>query len=203
MKKAQAEVDSVLGQEPITYEAIKELEYATHPPNLFTTSISYLIDLDSYGFLWMKACGLWSLHDVYTPLMLQIQHLLNLYDVIVAFLFRYLRLIVVESLRLYPQPPLLIRRSLKPDKLPGMCSDYMKSKKSFDHHFLHVFFYHSCKISGRFIHSRELVDILKRNLNDAGGYNGNEDGYSIPAGTDLFVSVSIMQLVFWNHNEPD
>ncbi|XP_041991077.1 cytochrome P450 97B2, chloroplastic [Salvia splendens] len=78
MKKAQAEVDSVLGQEPITYEAIKKLEY--------------------------------------------------------------LRLIVVESLRLYPQPPLLIRRSLKPDKLPG-------------------------------------------------GYNGNEDGYSIPAGTDLFVSV--------------
>ncbi|KAL1560882.1 cytochrome P450 97B2, chloroplastic [Salvia divinorum] len=78
MKKARAEIDSVLGQEPITYEAIKKLEY--------------------------------------------------------------LRLIVVESLRLYPQPPLLIRRSLKPDKLPG-------------------------------------------------GYNGNEDGYSIPAGTDLFVSV--------------
>lgn len=74
MKKAQAEVDSVLGQEPITYEAIKKLEYATHPPNLFTTSILYLMfDLDSYGFLWMKTCGLWSL-------ILQIQHLLNLYE---------------------------------------------------------------------------------------------------------------------------
>lgn len=34
--------------------------------------------------------------------------------------FRYIRLIVVEALRLYPQPPLLIRRSLKPDVLPGI-----------------------------------------------------------------------------------
>lgn len=33
---------------------------------------------------------------------------------------RYLRLIVVEALRLYPQPPLLIRRALKRDKLPGI-----------------------------------------------------------------------------------
>ncbi|GER53994.1 cytochrome P450 [Striga asiatica] len=78
MKKAQDEIDSVLGQERTTFEAIKKLEY--------------------------------------------------------------LRLIVVEALRLYPQPPLLIRRSLKADKLPG-------------------------------------------------GYNGDKDGYPIPAGTDLFVSV--------------
>ncbi|KAK8940741.1 hypothetical protein KSP39_PZI010058 [Platanthera zijinensis] len=34
----------------------------------------------------------------------------------------YIRLIVAESLRLYPQPPLLIRRSLQPDKLPGVQS---------------------------------------------------------------------------------
>ncbi|RWW14680.1 hypothetical protein GW17_00021529 [Ensete ventricosum] len=34
----------------------------------------------------------------------------------------YIRLIVVETLRLYPQPPLLIRRSLKADKLPGTFS---------------------------------------------------------------------------------
>jgi hypothetical protein len=33
---------------------------------------------------------------------------------------RYIRLIVAESLRLFPQPPLLIRRSLKPDTLPGL-----------------------------------------------------------------------------------
>lgn len=33
---------------------------------------------------------------------------------------RYIRLIVVEVLRLYPQPPLLIRRTLKPETLPGM-----------------------------------------------------------------------------------
>ncbi|KAL8474182.1 hypothetical protein ACS0TY_030852 [Phlomoides rotata] len=78
MRKAQAEIDSVLGQERTTFEAVKKLEY--------------------------------------------------------------LRLIVVEALRLYPQPPLLIRRSLKPDKLPG-------------------------------------------------GYNGDKDGYEIPAGTDVFVSV--------------
>ncbi|KAL0400052.1 UNVERIFIED_CONTAM: cytochrome [Sesamum radiatum] len=78
MKKAQAEIDLVLGKERTTYEAIKKLEY--------------------------------------------------------------LRLIVVESLRLYPQPPLLIRRSLMSDRLPG-------------------------------------------------GYNGDKDGYAIPPGTDLFVSV--------------
>ncbi|KAH6785240.1 hypothetical protein C2S51_037695 [Perilla frutescens var. frutescens] len=78
MKKAQAEIDSVLGQERITLEVIKKLEYV--------------------------------------------------------------RLIVVEALRLYPQPPLLIRRSLKSDTLPG-------------------------------------------------GYNGVNDGYHIPAGTDLFISV--------------
>ncbi|KAG8387089.1 hypothetical protein BUALT_Bualt03G0217100 [Buddleja alternifolia] len=78
MKKAQKEIDSVLGQEKTTFEAIKNL--------------------------------------------------------------KYLRLIVVESLRLYPQPPLLIRRSLKSDRLPG-------------------------------------------------GYNGDKDGYEIPAGADIFVSV--------------
>ncbi|KAL6529813.1 hypothetical protein OROGR_015436 [Orobanche gracilis] len=78
MKKAQAEIDLVLGQERTTFEAVKKLEY--------------------------------------------------------------LRLIVVETLRLYPQPPLLIRRSLKSDRLPG-------------------------------------------------GYNGDKDGYLIPSGTDLFVSV--------------
>ncbi|CAI0374456.1 unnamed protein product [Linum tenue] len=78
MKKAQAELDAVLGQEKPTFESLKKLEY--------------------------------------------------------------IRLIVVESLRLYPQPPLLIRRSLKPDVLPG-------------------------------------------------GYQGSPDGYAIPAGTDIFVSV--------------
>nr|GMD34501.1 cytochrome P450 97B2, chloroplastic isoform X2 [Ipomoea batatas] len=57
MKKAQAEIDAVLGQGRPTFESLKKLEY--------------------------------------------------------------LRLIVVESLRLFPQPPLLIRRSLKPDQLPG------------------------------------------------------------------------------------
>ncbi|CAL0311387.1 unnamed protein product [Lupinus luteus] len=78
MKKAQAEVDSVLGSDRPTYESLKKLQY--------------------------------------------------------------IRLIVVESLRLYPQPPLLIRRSLKPDVLPG-------------------------------------------------GYKGDKDGYPIPAGTDVFLSV--------------
>ncbi|XP_078436871.1 cytochrome P450, family 97, subfamily B, polypeptide 3 [Wolffia australiana] len=78
MKKAQLEVDSVLGQGKLTYESMKSLQY--------------------------------------------------------------IRLIVMESLRLYPQPPLLIRRSLNQDKLPG-------------------------------------------------GYNGDVNGYSIPAGTDLFISV--------------
>ncbi|WCJ28108.1 Cytochrome P450 97B2 chloroplastic [Euphorbia peplus] len=52
----------------------------------------------------------------------------------------YIRLIVVESLRLYPQPPILIRRSIKPDVLPG-------------------------------------------------GYKGDKDGYVIPKGTDIFISV--------------
>ncbi|EPS66221.1 hypothetical protein M569_08554, partial [Genlisea aurea] len=58
MKKAQAEIDSVLGEGRPTFESVKKLHY--------------------------------------------------------------LRLIVAESLRLYPQPPLLIRRSLKSDTLPGI-----------------------------------------------------------------------------------
>ncbi|KAJ0810829.1 putative cytochrome P450 [Helianthus annuus] len=67
----------------------------------------------------------------------------------------YVRLIISESLRLYPQPPLLIRRSLKSDRLPG-------------------------------------------------GYKGNKEGYEIPAGTDLFISVYNLHRspYFWdNPNE--
>lgn len=78
MKKAQAEVDSVLAQGRTTFESLKNLEY--------------------------------------------------------------IRLIIVESLRLYPQPPLLIRRALKSDLLPG-------------------------------------------------GYKGDKEGYAIPAGTDIFISI--------------
>ncbi|XP_020529430.1 cytochrome P450 97B2, chloroplastic isoform X2 [Amborella trichopoda] len=52
----------------------------------------------------------------------------------------YIRLSVVEALRLYPQPPLLIRRSLRPDILPG-------------------------------------------------GLTGDKNGYSIPAGTEICLSV--------------
>ncbi|EOX93201.1 Cytochrome P450 97B2, chloroplastic isoform 2 [Theobroma cacao] len=79
IRKAQAEIDSVLGQGRPTFESVKKLEY--------------------------------------------------------------IRLIVVEALRLYPQPPLLIRRALKADVIP------------------------------------------------AGGYKGDKDGYKIPAGTDIFLSV--------------
>ncbi|CAJ1927155.1 unnamed protein product [Sphenostylis stenocarpa] len=78
MKKAQEEVDLVLGTEKPTFESLKKLQY--------------------------------------------------------------IRLIVVEALRLYPQPPLLIRRALKSDVLPG-------------------------------------------------GHKGDKDGYEIPAGTDVFISV--------------
>ncbi|WOL03360.1 Cytochrome P450 [Canna indica] len=97
MRKAQLEVDSVLGGEKITFECLKELEY--------------------------------------------------------------LRLIIVEALRLYPQPPLLIRRALKEDKLPG-------------------------------------------------GYMGSDDGYAIPAGTDIFISVYNLHRspYFWdqpNEFEPE
>ncbi|KAL3502381.1 hypothetical protein ACH5RR_036830 [Cinchona calisaya] len=97
MKKAQAEIDSVLGQGRITFESIKKLEY--------------------------------------------------------------MRLIVVEALRLYPQPPLLIRRALKSDKLPG-------------------------------------------------GHKGDNNGYAIPAGTDIFVSVYNLHRspYFWdkpNEFEPE
>ncbi|XP_074275345.1 cytochrome P450 97B2, chloroplastic [Silene latifolia] len=78
MKKAQEEIDVVLGKGRVTYDSLKKLEY--------------------------------------------------------------IRLIVVESLRLYPQPPLLIRRALKSDRLPG-------------------------------------------------GHKGEKEGYQIPAGTDIFISV--------------
>ncbi|VAI56370.1 unnamed protein product [Triticum turgidum subsp. durum] len=71
----------------------------------------------------------------------------------------YIRLIIVEALRLYPQPPLLIRRSLWPDKLPG-------------------------------------------------GYNGAKEGYEIPAGTDIFLSIYNLHRspYFWdrpNEFEPE
>lgn len=71
----------------------------------------------------------------------------------------YIRLIIVEALRLYPQPPLLIRRSLRPDKLPG-------------------------------------------------GYNGAKEGYEIPAGTDIFISIYNLHRspYFWdrpNEFEPE
>lgn len=97
MKKAQAEIDSVLGQGRTTFESIKKLVY--------------------------------------------------------------LRLIVVEALRLYPQPPLLIRRSLRSDCLPG-------------------------------------------------GYNGDKNGYAIPPGTDIFISVYNLHRspYFWdkpNEFEPE
>ncbi|KAH7654544.1 Cytochrome P450 E-class group I protein [Dioscorea alata] len=78
MRKAQAEIDSVLGEGKTTLECIKKLEY--------------------------------------------------------------IRLIIAEALRLYPQPPLLIRRALRRDVLPG-------------------------------------------------GYKGQDDGFEIPAGTDIFLSV--------------
>ncbi|RLN07599.1 cytochrome P450 97B2, chloroplastic [Panicum miliaceum] len=71
----------------------------------------------------------------------------------------YIKLIILEALRLYPQPPLLIRRSLQPDKLPG-------------------------------------------------GYNGAKEGYEIPTGTDIFVSVYNLHRspYFWdrpNEFEPE
>ncbi|KDP42786.1 hypothetical protein JCGZ_00485 [Jatropha curcas] len=71
----------------------------------------------------------------------------------------YIRLIVVEALRLYPQPPLLIRRALKSDVLPG-------------------------------------------------GYKGSKDGYAIPKGTDIFISVYNLHRspYFWdlpNEFEPE
>ncbi|CAD6251724.1 unnamed protein product [Miscanthus lutarioriparius] len=97
MRKAQAEVDSVLSNGAITVESLKKLEY--------------------------------------------------------------IKLIILEALRLYPQPPLLIRRSLRPDKLPG-------------------------------------------------GYNGSKEGYEIPAGTDIFVSIYNLHRspYFWdrpNEFEPE
>ncbi|KAK1404794.1 Cytochrome P450, chloroplastic [Heracleum sosnowskyi] len=92
MKKAQAEIDSVLSQEEITFESVKKLEY--------------------------------------------------------------LRLIVVEVLRLYPQPPLLIRRSLTSDQLPG-------------------------------------------------GYNGDKNGYNLPAGTDVFISVYNLHRSPYFWDKPD
>nr|QNS29943.1 cytochrome P450 [Nothapodytes nimmoniana] len=97
IKKAQAEIDSVLGEGRLTFESVKKLEY--------------------------------------------------------------IRLIIVEALRLYPQPPLLIRRSLREDQLPG-------------------------------------------------GYKGDETGYSIPAGTDIFISLYNLHRspYFWdkpNEFEPE
>uniref|UniRef100_A0A2C9V8W9 Cytochrome P450 n=1 Tax=Manihot esculenta TaxID=3983 RepID=A0A2C9V8W9_MANES len=104
MKKAQAEIDTVLGQGRPTFDLLKKLEY--------------------------------------------------------------IRLIVVEALRLYPQPPLLIRRALKSDVLPA------------------------------------------KHLNCTGGYRGDKDGYAVPSGTDIFISVYNLHRspYFWhspNEFEPE
>lgn len=44
----------------------------------------------------------------------------------------------------------------------------------------------------------KLVDVQKLYSHAAGGYNGDKDGYPIPAGTDVFVSVGLLlcHLVF-------
>ncbi|KAL6888752.1 hypothetical protein ACP4OV_009778 [Aristida adscensionis] len=110
MRKAQAEVDSVLSKGAITVESLKKMEY--------------------------------------------------------------IKSIILEALRLYPQPPLLIRRSLRPDKLPGS-------------------WYH-----------------LDRPRTKFSGYNGAKEGYEIPAGTDIFVSVYNLHRspYFWdrpNEFEPE
>lgn len=67
---------------------------------------------------------------------------------------QYIRLIVAEALRLYPQPPLLIRRSLQPDNLPG-------------------------------------------------GFKGDANGYAIPKGVDIFISVYNLHRspYFWDNPE--
>jgi len=67
---------------------------------------------------------------------------------------QYIRLIIAEALRLYPQPPLLIRRALQPDTLPG-------------------------------------------------GYRGDKDGYPIPRGTDIFISVYNLHRSPYFWDQPD
>lgn len=67
---------------------------------------------------------------------------------------QYIRLIIAEALRLYPQPPLLIRRALQPDTLPG-------------------------------------------------GYRGDKDGYPIPKGTDIFISVYNLHRSPYFWDQPD
>lgn len=67
---------------------------------------------------------------------------------------QYIRLIIAEALRLYPQPPLLIRRALQPDTLPG-------------------------------------------------GYRGDKDGYPIPQGTDIFISVYNLHRSPYFWDQPD
>lgn len=105
-------------------------------------------------------------------------------------LFRYVRLIAVESLRLYPQPPLLIRRSLKSDTLPGTFS-YEGSNSIAQNSFSSSFFVSFCSM-----HDVSWLIFRNHILNDAGGYNGVKDGYPIPPGTDLFISVSLFHCLF-------
>ncbi|KAL5976945.1 hypothetical protein ACLOJK_021282 [Asimina triloba] len=119
MKKAQAEIDSVLAQGRITFECLKKLEY--------------------------------------------------------------IRLIVAEALRLYPQPPLLIRRSLKPDILPASDTIFHVERWNVTHL--------------QTLHG--MLNVL------AGGYNGSEEGYSIPSGTDIFISKIYLHLQLYNlHRSP-
>ena len=105
MRKAQAEVDSVLSNGTITVESLKKLEYVTMLP-LFCIQLALII-----------LCAI-SVSGI-TSYILHIRFFFPSSHETFTLSSRYIKLIILEALRLYPQPPLLIRRSLQPDKLPG------------------------------------------------------------------------------------
>lgn len=95
---------------------------------------------------------------------------------------RYIRLIVAEALRLYPQPPLLIRRSLRPDTLPGKLLHRLGDVRS-------MFAWSTSTVV-----MQKSGTVQKPTMTSfcpllAGGNKGDPAGYSLPAGTDIFISV--------------
>lgn len=99
---------------------------------------------------------------------------------------RYIRLIVAESLRLFPQPPLLIRRSLKPDTLPGLHLSTACVSSWYESIYFQVgqsvLSFHVKSPRGDF--SNSVTGSFP-----TGGHQGDPNGYDIPKGVDLFISV--------------
>lgn len=126
--KAQAEIDSVLEGRRPTLEDLKHLQWAIYPSFVVVWYRNLRFDFQRISQCGCKCFKCYNCQEWRVMSRWNLEQLHSRfkrggtsygYLLVVGRGFRYVRLIVAESLRLFPQPPLLIRRSLQPDTLPG------------------------------------------------------------------------------------